>query len=201
MSRLTISIPVPRFPRSRRGRSLLAAATAIVAFLLVGASSCGDNGSSTVKSESQTQQDSYKRLAAQEPAHTMNAPTTRKTINGWIDTWGKPGALSYVYLQGQDGKLLGYFNLKGLPVSYCTALTPTWQFIGTPNDGSDVLDQRVPAPGVDGVYYSGGDCSRYYGFTPDGTYVEFTVGASQNLLLYSRPLPQANNVPNLAPTG
>jgi hypothetical protein len=183
-------------PRRRLG---IVALGLILAFFATSAEGCGGDKSATT-SESAVQHSNYEQQVKKEPAHTMQDPATRHTINGWIDTWGKPGAMSYVYLQGQDGKLLGYFNIKGLPVSYCTSLTPTWQLIGTPGDGSDARDQQVPAPGMDGVYYSGGDCSRYYGFTPDGTYVEFTVGNSQNMLLYNRPLPQANNVPNLSPT-
>jgi hypothetical protein len=178
----------------------LAAIAGLLAFLLLGAASCDDTPSSTT-SESQVQRNSYDAQVKRQPAHSMHYSPTRDTINFWIDTWDDPNAVSYVYLQGGDGTLLGYYVLKGRPVTMCAALTPTWQFVGTPKDGSDVRDQRVPAPGVDGVYYSGGQCNDYYGETTDGVYVEFTVGTNQNILLYTAPLPQANNVPNLAPTG
>jgi hypothetical protein len=178
----------------------LISVAALGAALLLTAASCDDSPSSTA-SEAQSQRNSYDAQVKRQPAHSMHYSPTRDTINGWIDTWDDPNAVSYVYLQGGDGKLLGYYVLKGRPVTMCAALTPTWQFVGTPNDGSDVRDQQVPAPGVDGVYYSGDQCNDYYGFTTDGTYIEYTVGQGINVLLYNTPLPQANNVPNLAPTG
>jgi len=181
--------------RSRRRRGLLAAIAAVLAFLLLGASSCDD--SSPGGQDAKSRDGSYAALVKGQPAHSMSYSPSRDTINHWIDTWGKKGQVSYVYLQNSDGKLLGYYVLKGLPVSYCQGLTPPDQVDYDTNGNVD-----RPAPGVDGVYYGGADCNRYYGFTADtGTYIEYTAGLGINVLLYDKPLPQANNVPNLAPTG
>jgi hypothetical protein len=179
----------------RRLTTLALAATVALAL-----SAC-DDGNQSAQSESASRNSSYDALVKRQPAHHMDYSPTRETINGWIDAWDDPNAVSYVYLQNSEGTLLGYYVLKGLPVSYCAGLTPPYNFVGTPDDGNDAKDQQVPAPGVDGVYYSGGQCNTYYGFTADtGAYVEYTAGLGINVLLYNVPLPQANNVPNLAPT-
>ena len=101
-----------------------------------------------------------------------------------------------------EGKVLGFYVMKGLPVSYCTSLTPNYKIY---NDGGDSGGGNLllPAPSIDGVYYSGGECNRYYGFDVNtGAYMEFTVGQSMNMLLYDKPLPNNPNTVdgNLAPT-
>lgn len=35
----------------------------------------------------------------------MKYSPTRETINKWIETWDKPGKLSYVYLQNANGEV------------------------------------------------------------------------------------------------
>jgi len=170
-----------------------------IAALALSACSGGDNGATTTE---QTSRDStYAKLVAAEPAHTMDYSPSRATINFWIDTWGKdPNKLSYVYLQNADGKLLGYYILKGLPVSYCAGLTPPYQWVDIPGDGGDTK-QQAPAPGVDGVYYSGGQCMAYYGRdATTNAYVEYTAGLGINVLLYDQPLPNNQNVPPLGPS-
>src|SRR3954452_22740159 len=98
-------------------RKILLAIAAISVLALV-AAGC-DEGDKSTRSESQIRDSSYARLASAQPAHGMSYSPTRDTINFWIDTWDKPGKLSYIYLQGANGELLGYYVLKGLPVSYC----------------------------------------------------------------------------------
>lgn len=178
---------------------LKSAALAAVMALTLGLTAC-DEGDKGTRSESQIRDSSYAQLAKGQPAHGMKYSPTRDSINFWIDTWDEPGKLSYVYLQASNGELLGYYILKGLPVSYCASLTPTYQFVGTPEDGSSVKDQQVPAPSVDGVYYgnSGALCGTYYGRDAStNSYIEYTVGQGQNVLLYERPLPR----PDVKPLG
>lgn len=145
----------------------------------------------TAKNERSVRSHGYAQLAAQQPAHTMRYSPSRDTINFWIDTWGKPGKLSYVYLLAANGQMIGYYVFKGLPVSYCAALTPTYDLYKSDN-GNLVL----PAPGVDGVYYSGGQCNAYYGkdATTD-SYIEYTVGEGISALVYERPLPRQDVEP------
>lgn len=164
-------------------RRLTFVVAAVVLALTLAA--CGGSGGSGQQSEIKTQQSNYDRLVAQEPAHTMSVSATRKTINFWIDTWGHdPDKLSYVYMQAANGQLTGYYIFKGLPVNYCVSLTPPYHII---YDGNGNL--VVPAPSIDGVYYSGGGCQTFYGRdATTNAYIEYTVGAGQNVLIYDRPL-------------
>lgn len=165
--------------------------------LLVAACEDGSSGSSQ-SSESDRRQDSYDRLVAGQPAETMDFSPSRETINFWISTWEQEGKLSFVYLQGANGELLGYYVLEGLPVSYCAALTPNYEIIRR-GDGQGAMIS-VPAPGVDGVYYSGGQCDTYFGKgATTGAYLEYTAGLGINVLLYDEPLPRQDVQP-LGPT-
>jgi hypothetical protein len=176
------------------------AALAGLAMVALTLTACNNNSNGNPQNnESKRQQDSYSKLVAQDPAHEMTYSPTRKTINFWIDTWNKPGKLAYVYLQNDQGQLIGFYTLIGPPVSMCTSLTPNYKLIN-PGGSGDHPDIPVNAPGVDGVYYSGGECNTYYG--EDATshaYIEFTVGLGINVLLYDQPLTNHPNVANLAP--
>ncbi|GAB3476773.1 hypothetical protein [Amycolatopsis cihanbeyliensis] len=138
------------------------------------------------------QQSGYDRLTAAQPAERMSYSPTRATINYWIETWDEPDKLAYVYLQAGNGKLVGYYIFKGLPVSYCASLTPTYRW---ERHGSN--SSRVPAPAMDGVYYTGGgSCQTYYGrdATTD-SYLEYTVGTGISALIYEQPLPRQDIEP------
>ncbi|GAA2426350.1 hypothetical protein GCM10010191_43590 [Actinomadura vinacea] len=165
-------------------------ATAVVTMIALG--SCTD---SSGKQEQDRTLGGYSQLVARQPSQTMNYSPTRNTANFWINTWNKPGKLSYVYLQNSDGEILGYYVFKGLPVPYCVSLTPPDQVNGSGNNYGVVRK----APAVDGVYYGEGDCSRYFGMdATTGAYVEYTAGLGINVLLYDQPLP---NNPNVKPLG
>jgi hypothetical protein len=175
-------------------KAVLAALAALA--IAIGFAACGETNASQ-KSEATTRQHSYDHLVKEEPAHTMEVSPTRKTINFWIDTWGHdPDKLSYVYLQAENGQLTGYYIFKGLPVSECAALTPNYELIDTPGDGDDVKNQQVPAPGVDGVYYSGGQCAVLYGRdATTNAFMEFSISGGQSFQLYDRPLPRQDVEP------
>ncbi|MFW6723843.1 hypothetical protein ACHZ98_27545 [Streptomyces sp. MAR4 CNY-716] len=163
----------------RLTRALTAlAATAALAFTAV---ACTDDSSQA--QESRTKQSGYDRMVQRQPANAMTYSPTRETINKWVDNWEKPGKLSYVYLQNANGEY-GYFVLEGLPVSYCAMLTPP-EDVDTSSTGM----VTKTAPGMDGVYYSGGQCSAYYGFdATTGAYLEFTIGSNQSFFLYDKPM-------------
>lgn len=183
--------------KSKASRSIIGALCMFFAISALTAGGC-DGDPTPQQNEAKIKQGSYNRLTKQEPAKAMAYSPTRKTINFWIETWDNPGKLSYVYLQASNGELIGYYVLKGLPVSYCAALTPTYEFVDTPDDDSNDKNQQVPAPSVDGVYYgnSGALCGTYYGEdATTGAYIEYTVGNGQNVLLYDRPLPRQDVKP------
>lgn len=159
--------------------------------LVLGLTACEDQPNSQSQ-ETQRKQESYDKLTAGQPAKSMNYSPSRETINGWVETWDAPNKLSYVYMRASTGKIIGYYVLKGLPVSMCASLTPTFEII----DRMDT-DFDVPAPAMDGVYYSGGQCNVYYGFdATTGAYLEFSVGNGLNYQLMDQPLP-AEDVPAL----
>lgn len=166
--------------------------TVIGAVLLMAA--CNE-GSDSEQSERNVQKSNYEKLVAKEPAKEVTNPKTRETVNFFTDTWNEEGQLAYVYLQNSEGKMIGYYVLDGPPVSMCTALTPNQEVRGG-GDSRVVVD----APGIDGVYRSAEDCSRYFGKdASSGAYIEFTVGMGINMLLYTEPLTNHPNVENLAP--
>lgn len=171
----------------------------ILVVLTVTLAGCLEGDSSSQTKETSIQQSTYTKLAEKEPAKEMTNPKTRETINFWTDTWNEEGQLAYVYLQNADGKMIGFFVLDGPPVSMCASLTPNFRVVGNSGSSSRVV---TPAPGIDGVYRSSEDCSRYFGKdATSGTYVEFTVGMGINMLLYTEPLTNHPNVENLAPQG
>lgn len=172
-------------------RRVIAALIAAAALVLVG---CNDQPEAQEK-ERGRQQSNYEKLVDGQAAKTMKYSPTRETINFWIDTWNEPNKLAYVYLQAANGELLGYYVLEGLPVSYCASLTPNYR-IEWDAEGNVV----VPAPAMDGVYYSGGQCNAYYGKdATTGSYVEYTAGLGINVLLFEEPL-QRQDVEPLGPT-
>lgn len=187
----------------RLSRITAAALAIIVAVLALSACTSSGQGGKGQTDESNRQQTNYDKLVAEDPAHSMAVSQTRKTINKWIDRWGQnPNKLAYVYLQNANGDLLGYYVFKGLPVSYCTALSPNYKIVVPEVQGDNTTALTVPAPSLDGVYYSGGECNTYYGFdAATDAYVEYTAGLGINVLIYDQPLTNHPGVVNLAPGG
>jgi hypothetical protein len=187
--------------RSNGVRNKVVAVVALGTAILISAGSCsGEDDSSSQERESESRGLSYDAQVANQPAQRMEYSPTRDTINFWINTWDEPDKVSFVYLQNANGDLIGYYVMKGLPVNMCAALTPTYELKNVDAVGGS-QDIMVPAPSVDGVYYSGGQCMTYYGrdATTD-TYLEFTAGLGINVLLYEEPLPRSVDVQPLGPT-
>lgn len=175
-------------------KRILSAVAAVGVVLALAA--CEDKPAAQAE-ESQRQQSNYERLAAGQPAGDANHSPTRETINFWLETWGQePGKLSYVYLLAGNGQMVGYFIFEGLPVSYCASLTPTYRFERPYGSGSGTNGHMVPAPAMDGVYYSGGQCDAYYGKDAvSGSYMEYTIGNGISALVYEQPLPRQDVEP------
>jgi hypothetical protein len=145
----------------------------------------------TAQSESDSQQASYTKLVHDAPAQDVTYPMTRNNINFYTDTWNKPGAFAYTYVgfPDSDGVFHAsiYYVTLGLPTSMCTALTPPYVYRDIDGDGYGDKVQ-VPAPGVDGVYYSGGDCDWYYGKDANtGAFVMYHVPMTALVQQFSQP--------------
>lgn len=165
----------------------------LAGFFLAAALLTGCSSNKAVDSERATVNNTQDSLIANQPAEAMTYSPTRETKNGWIRTWGKdPNKVSYVYLQNSEGKMLGYYVLKGLPVSYCTSLVPTFD-VNSSSEGKVV----TPRPSMDGTYSTGtGGCNTYYGFdATSGAYIEYTAGLGINVLLFDQPKPNFNAPP------
>lgn len=175
-------------------KRILTIVTGIVAGVLLTAGSCESQPDAQAK-ENERKQDTYERLVANQPAEKVVWSPTRETINFWVRTWGQePGKLSYVYLLASNGQLVGYYIFEGLPVSYCAEQTPNYRIEG--RGGNTVTRHVVPAPAMDGVYYSGNQCGVYYGKDAvSGTYMEYAVGNGITPLVYEEPLPRQDVEP------
>jgi len=165
----------------------LAAAMVAATALLLGVTGCEDSNKSADR-ERATVDQTFDKLQASQPAHSLDYSPTRATKNFWIDTWGKqPGKLAYVYLQSATGQMLGYYVLEGLPVSYCTSLVPNFDVEAFSGGGGVVK----PRQSMDGTWTTGnGGCNTYYGKdATTGAYIEYTAGLGINILLFDAALP------------
>jgi hypothetical protein len=155
------------------------------------------------ESEKSAKSQGYDQMVKNQPAIPMKWSPTRETIKFWIKTWEQENKLSYVYLQSSNGDVIGYYVLKGLPVSYCAMLTPPEEIRDKGDNGRTSL--LTQAPSMDGVFYADGGtlCSTYYGqdATSDA-YLEWTVGMGINVLLYDQPMshPSFSNATPLGDT-
>lgn len=175
-------------------RRVIVAVLAVIGLVFI-AGCEGDQGGAAEK-ERDLRDGAFEKLQSQQPARGMDFSPTRENINFWADTWEQPGKLSYVYLMASNGQLVGYYIFEGLPISYCASLFPNYDFVDSPDDGDYDWDFQVPAPSVDGVYYSGGQCSQYFGKdATTGSYLEFSAGNGINFLVYEEPLPRQDVEP------
>ncbi len=167
-----------------RNLGKLIAALAAVVLIIVG---CSDE-SSPQSRELEKQQGGYTTLTNNQPIEQMEYSPDRETINNWIKNWDQPGKLSFMYLLGGNGEYLGYYVLEGLPVSYCTSGTPPYTWVDRPGDGSSAKTQ-VEAPAMNGVYYSGFECSRYYAFEAEtGKFLDWVAGDGLNQFVLDEPV-------------
>lgn len=170
---------------------LRVACAAIAVLLALPLLAACDNNSSVAQTAAAARDKGVEAIRKQQPVHAMTYSPTLDTINGWADTWGQKGKVSYVYMQRADGSFAGYYVLKGLPVNYCVGGSPPYDYVDIKGDG-DTSDVQVPAPGLDGAYYGGCDASRYYGFDAvTGQYIEYTDGFVLTAVLSDQPLPMA----------
>ena len=147
--------------------------------------------------DEKSRDDAYQKVMERQPGKTLEYSPTRETINFWVDTWNEEGKLSYVYLQNTSGDVIGYYVLKGLPVSYCAQISPP-DYVDHGSSGSNVARK---APANDGAYYGDGNCNTFYGQdATSGSYIEYTAGMGINVLLFDAPMPNQGDAKPLGPT-
>ena len=163
-------------------RALIAAAAVVVAAL--GVAGCTMEPDAQDR-ENKTRQNGFDTLQAKQPGTTMNYSPTRNGVNFFVEKWGQdPNKVSYVYLLNMQGDVIGYYVLKGLPISYCAQLYPPTR----PDWGSGSVTQN-PQPAVDGAYYSGNGCQQYYGIDANtNSYVEWSIGGGISFLVHEQPI-------------
>lgn len=167
---------------------IVAVLTALAAlFVFTG---CGPtNTGSGQEADSKSGQSAYDTQVKNQPAHSMKYSNSRDQINFYLDTWGVKGKVAYTYLLNDSGKAIGYYITVGPPITMCASLRPTYKVIVPDVTGDNTVPLAVPAPGSDGVYYSGGQCNTYYAKDAEnGAFIEFTVGNGMNMLTYDQPL-------------
>lgn len=162
--------------------------------------SAGSDAGAAKKAEQAAQDADYATAVAQVPAaHCDGRCPSRATVNFWIDIWKVPGQLDFVYYR-ENGQTTGYYVFAGPPVSLCTSITPPYTTKKINADGSGGADEDVivSAPGMDGVYYSGGDCNRLYGKdATTGRYIGFMIGYGASIVESTTPMPQYAQAPKL----
>lgn len=176
---------------------------AAVAGLILSSCTTSDEPEDAQVKDSEAQQQNYNTLQGLSPAHQVTYPMSRNLVNFWVDTWNKPGALSYNYIESfdQNGALhvAGYYILEGVPMSYCTALTPPYKIVDAGGEGEDIK-MAVQAPGIDGVFYGNTDCKRYYGKDAlTGQYIEYTVPMNAFIRTTNEPIDNVT-APALGPS-
>jgi hypothetical protein len=174
-------------------RKFLIIIACMLAVVMVAA--CEPSEPNAAQKEQQTQADSYKGLTETQPAESMDYSPGRDTAINWARHWSEQGKVSYVYLYDSVGHKIGYFILKGLPVSYCASLTPPDKLERA--DLGDYYGQTVrAAPAMDGLYYGAANCQQMYGFDAlTGQYYEFTGGGSFNYILSDQPMQRLQMTP------
>ena len=175
--------------KSNKNKFLTVLAIVMMLLSLTGAACEGQSDSDRDTQESR--QAATESLRDKQPIKTAEYSSTLDTINKWTERWGKKGMVSYVYMQTQNGTFAGYYVLKGLPVSYCTAGAPAYRI-----DSSSNGKVLVPIPGSDGAYYSNCAENRFYGFDAvTGQYIEYTDGMVLTAVLSDQPLALENQPP------
>lgn len=149
----------------------------LVALLVLAA--CGED---PAKTDNEIQRDVQERVRTQGPIHEPNYSRTYDAINAWLERWDSPDKISYVYLLGDTGNVIGYYTAQGRPVNICTFLTAPYEIV--PREGTDLV---VPAPALDGVYYGNDSCDSWYFFTADtDAYIE--IGGGMRFFVTDQPL-------------
>lgn len=149
----------------RLGRLVSVIAIAIIGVFLLTA--C-EPDKSAAQRDQDSQEDMMDRAHTEEPMYQIENFLSRRSINEWTKRMDTPDKLWYIYLMTDSGAFVGYHICDTVPLSYGVSLTNPQQYY---SNGA-----TLPAPGVDGVYYSGADPSVHYCFDAEtGALITFNL--------------------------
>lgn len=185
-----------RFPRIT-----IVVAVVLTALLLAG---CAESEPDAVQRESERRDQAVENMDTNIPSEPMDYSSTLAGIEFWKQKWGEEGKLAYIYFTNNAGEVTSYAVIEGLPVSYCASRTPPYKLVDPDDSGAGSGDGdsdpivMVPAPAMDGAYYSGGQCLQFYAKDAlTDAYIEWSIGGTQNYMLYDQPLegPEVQDIP------
>jgi hypothetical protein len=133
------------------------------------------------------QEDNMQRAINAVPVPRVTNYPTRDAIRRYMDHDNKPDQTHYVYVMLPGVGYIGYYVADSAPVNICTAMTPPMRGYDTPTGGSGGRQPLGPAPGLDGVYYSGSSCDKWY-FFDNITGAKIEVGGQMAFFVSSAPL-------------
>lgn len=144
---------------------------------------------STQETGSKIQEQGMKRAINAVPVPEVKRFTTRETIARWIKHANKPDQTHYVYVMLPGVGFVGYYVADSAPVNICTAMTPTKR-VENWHGSKHIMD----SPALDGVYYGGAGCDKWYFFDVT-TGAKLEIGGQMAFFVSTAPL--AINTPRL----
>ncbi len=158
-----------------------------VTFFMFGCDIQADTSEQGIKVQERTMQSAFDAV----PVPNVHNFPTRDTIKRYMEHDNKPDQTHYVYVMLPGVGYVGYYVSDSAPVNICTSMTPTQREYRVGGQGSNPLG---PAPGLDGVYYSGSSCDKWY-FFDASTGAKIEIGGDMAFFVSSQPL--ALDVPQL----
>lgn len=164
------------------------AAIGVMGILLAGCNPEEESTRAGIRVQEQNMKNAVKSL----PVPQVRQFTTRQTIVRWVEHANEPDQTHYVYVMLPGVGYVGYYVADSAPVNICTSLTPPVRHYD--DYGATGQPPLGPAPALDGVYYGGAGCDKWYFFdVASGAKIE--VGGQMAFFVSSKPL--SINTPRL----
>lgn len=154
----------------------------IVIVSIGGAREASDNPAEV---DAEAQERVQRKAQAAEGVYEINNFLSRKSINSWLERMDTPDKLWYIYLMSDSGAFIGYHICDTVPLSYGVSLTNPMQMIDDPHGGYDAGSRVLPAPGMDGVFYTSTDPSVHFCFDAE---TNALVTFNTQFVYYDMPL-------------
>ena len=130
--------------------------------------------------DKEVQESVLARAQAAVPAYQIDNFLSRKAVNEWLSRVDTSDKLWYVYVMADTGAFIGYYISRTIPLSYGVSITNPQQalveFAGDP---------VLPAPGLDGVFYTGVDKTAWYFFDAE---TDALITTNMRMTFLDRPL-------------